>query len=164
MMDAAIAYRRAYARLGRLTPIPADCGQLCDKRCCKGGDGDGMILFPGEEVPPTAFSITDREINGHPVRFAVCSGRCRREARPLSCRIFPFAPYLNDEGELTIIPEPRAKYICPLLSEQALPMIDPRFPRAVEDVFIGLLELDGMRSMLEVYSKMLDGYRRFTGG
>jgi hypothetical protein len=157
------AYRRAYARLGRLTPIPADCGELCGKRCCKGGEDDGMILFPGEVVPSAAFSVAERELNGVTVRFAVCPGRCRRETRPLSCRIFPFAPYIDEDGKLTVIPDPRAKYICPLLSEQALPMIDPRFLRAVGDVFAGLMELDAMRPMLEAYSAMLDGYRRFTG-
>ena len=162
MMDVTTAYRRAYARIGNLTPIPADCGSLCGKRCCKGDDNVGMILFPGEDVPLTQFSVTDEEINGFPVRFAVCPGRCQRKNRPLSCRIFPFAPYLDAEGELSIIPDPRAKYICPLLDTQALQMIDPRFLRAAEDAFTVLLEVDGVRPMLEAYSKMLDDYKRFT--
>ncbi|MCL2488955.1 MAG: hypothetical protein FWE80_09760 [Oscillospiraceae bacterium] len=120
-----------------------------------------MILFPGEEVPPS-FTVTEKMMNGCYVRFAVCNGRCRRNDRPLSCRIFPFAPYINGLGELSIIPDTRAKYICPLLSEQAQPMIDARFICAVEDVFAMLQEVDGVRSMLEAYSVMLDGYKRFT--
>ena len=162
-MDANAAYLRAYARLGNLTPIPADCGRLCDKRCCKGGEDDGMILFPGEDGLPASFTVTDRGINGYPVRFAVCRGRCRRETRPLSCRIYPFASYIDEAGTLSVIPDPRAKYVCPLLSESALPMIDRRFQTAVRDVFNGLLEVDGMRPMLTAYSRMLDEYRRFTG-
>jgi Fe-S-cluster containining protein len=157
-MDVAAAYRQAYARLGRLTPILADCGQLCGKRCCQGGDGDGMILFPGEE-PLGSLAVTDADMGGYPVRFAVCPGRCRRENRPLSCRIFPFAPYLDSSGEVTVIADPRAESICPLVSEAALTMIDPRFPRAVQDVFIRLLGIGGMRPMLEAYSKMLDDYK-----
>ena len=162
-MDTISAYRRTFARIGNLTPIPADCGSLCSKRCCKGGEGDGMILFPGEENPPAPFAVSDKEINGIPVQFAVCPGRCQRNTRPLSCRIFPFAPYLDQEGTLSIIPDPRAKVMCPLLSEDALPMIDPRFLRAAKDAFDVLLEVDGVREMLYAYSEMLDGYRRFVG-
>ena len=162
-MNADTAYRRAYIRLGRLTPIPADCGHLCGKRCCKGEKDDGMILFPGENGFPPSFSVTDREINGYPVRFAVCPGRCRREKRPLSCRIYPFALYLDEAGMLSVIPDPRAKYICPLLSESALPLLDKRFQKAVLDAFTVLLEIGGMRPMLTAYSRMLDGYRRFVG-
>jgi hypothetical protein len=63
-MDAVTAYKRAYARLGRLTPIPADCGKLCGKRCCQGGEDDGMILFPGEEVA-SPLAVTARMMNGY---------------------------------------------------------------------------------------------------
>jgi len=157
-MDATTAYKQAYARLGQLTPIAADCGRLCDKRCCRGGNGDGMILFPGE--PPLGnLTINDTEINGVRVRFAVCPGRCKREQRPLSCRIFPFAPYLDSNGEVAVIADPRAEPICPLVSEAALPMVDPRFVRAVKDVFVRLLVVDGMRPLLAAYSKMLDDYK-----
>ena len=156
-------YPRAYVRLGHITPIPADCGQLCGKRCCKGREDDGMILFPGENCFPPSFHITDRTINGHPIRFAVCTGQCRREARPLSCRIYPFAPYLDETGTLSVIPDPRAKYVCPLLSESALPLIDRRFRKAVLGVFTLLLDVDGMRPMLAAYSRMLDDYKRFVG-
>jgi len=161
-MEACAAVKNAYARLGRLTPIQADCGKLCRKRCCKGGNDDGMILFPGEETP-ASFAVYDRDIAGYPVRFAVCKGRCRREARPLSCRVFPFAPYLGGDGALSVIPDPRAKYICPLLTESALPYIDPGFLRAALDAFGALLEAAETRPMLEAYSRMLDEYRRFTG-
>ena len=162
-MGAYSAIRRAYALLKRVTPIPADCGRLCGKRCCKGGVEAGMILFPGEEELPASYMVTDRDMDGYPVRFAVCAGHCKRDNRPLSCRIFPFAPYLDDKGALAVIPDPRARYMCPLLSENALPMIDQRFIAAVESAFQGLLEADGVRPMLEAYSRMLDEYRRFTG-
>jgi len=158
-MDTTAAYRQAYARLGQLTPIAADCGKLCGKRCCQGGDGDGMILFPGEQ-PMGSLTVTDTDIGGVPVRFAVCPGRCRRDQRPLSCRIFPFAPYLDGDGTVTVIADPRAEPVCPLVSEAALPMIDPRFPRAVKDVFTRLLAVEGMRPMLAAYSAMLDEYKR----
>ena len=122
-----------------------------------------MILFPGEDNLPASIRVSAREMNGYPVSFAVCKGRCPRDKRPLSCRIFPFAPYLDAHGRLSVIPDPRAKYICPLLAQIARPFINRRFLRALEDVFDGFLEVDGMRPMLEAYSAMLDEYRRFTG-
>lgn len=157
------AVRRAYARLGRLTPIPADCGQLCGKRCCKGGDNDGMILFPGEETLVSSFSVSEQSLNGVPVCFAVCTGHCKRETRPLSCRIYPFAPIWDENGELAVIPDPRVVYTCPLLTKEALPMIDTRFLHAIRDAFHCLWEIDSARPILMAYSKMLNDYKRFTG-
>ena len=43
-------YRYAYSLLEEVTPLPADCGQLCGAACCKGDDETGMYLFPGERV------------------------------------------------------------------------------------------------------------------
>ncbi len=40
---------KAYELLENCTPLKFDCGALCGGKCCKGGDNDGMILFPGEE-------------------------------------------------------------------------------------------------------------------
>ena len=122
-----------------------------------------MILFPGEYQFPPSFHITDRMIGGYLVKFAVCSGRCRREIRPLSCRIYPFAPYLDGTGTLSVIPDPRAKYVCPLLSQSALPLVDQRFLDAVLDVFTLLLDTEDVRPMLEDYSQMLEEYKHFTG-
>lgn len=154
--------RRAYALLRNITPIQADCGKLCARQCCKGGDDDGMLLFPGED-PPEGFKVRGIEIYGYPTRFAVCAGWCRREKRPLSCRIYPFAPYLDSSGELSVIPDPRAKYVCPLLTIQALPEVDPRFVAAVKKAFETLLENEEVRAMLVAYSAMLDGYKRIVG-
>ena len=161
--DIAAAYKRAYAQFRYLTPIRADCGLLCGKLCCRGGDDDGMILFEGEEVPASEFTLTDVDLHGHPVRFAVCHGRCRREHRPLACRIFPLTPYLDTQGVLTVIPDPRARLKCPLLTAEMLPSVLPHFYDAVEVVFSALLELDAMRPMLEAYSWMIGKYREFTG-
>ncbi|MCL2121796.1 MAG: hypothetical protein FWH28_06045 [Clostridiales bacterium] len=161
--DSVKAYQMAYARFRRLTPLSIDCGLLCGKRCCQGGDNEGMILFPEEETPPAMHILTGNDINGYPLRVAVCPGRCRRRTRPLACRLFPLAPYLDSEGKLSAIPDPRAKFMCPLLAKDVLPMIPSRFYRAVELAFAGLLPIEGFRPMLEAYSRMLDEYRRFTG-
>ncbi len=55
-----------------------------------------MLLFPGEE----AYYINK---DGYQIKQAdgalllICSGTCRREDRPLSCRIFPLLPLVRGE-------------------------------------------------------------------
>lgn len=156
-------YTSAYITLGNITPIPADCGELCSAKCCGGDNDSGMILFPGEaELLSGAefLSIEKRDMNGVQVDFAVCSGKCRRNLRPLSCRVFPLAPHWDGKA-LTIIPDPRARYICPLL--QAQDCITDEFRQACLDTFSKLLENDEVSQMLLSYSQMLDEYVNFTG-
>lgn len=101
-------YRKAYALLDRRTPLRTDCGVLCGRRCCRGGRETGMLLFPGEQTP---LRILER--NGR--RLAVCSGRCRRTDRPLSCRLFPFLPAEGADGTVTVNPDMRGFGVCPLV-------------------------------------------------
>jgi len=154
---------RAYAHLGNITPIPADCGNLCGSKCC-GGDADsGMILFPGERefLSRVDFLICQtREMTGREVDFATCSGACRRNLRPLSCRIFPLAPFWDGQT-LEIKPDPRAKYLCPLL--EAEECITTEFYAAVERAFSVLIEDAETSDMLIAYTKMLKQYELFTG-
>lgn len=153
-------YQKAYAALATVTPIAADCGKLCGNRCCHGGEDHGMILFPGEaEFLGGAFPT--REMQGIPVGFFTCSGGCRRSRRPLSCRIYPYAPYYKD-GVLSVIPDPRARYICPLLSDGAEDFIQPEFLTAIHTAFSILLGSPEIEAMLIRYTAMLDDYKRFT--
>ena len=153
-------YQSAYAELATVTPIPADCGKLCKNKCCHGDEDHGMILFPGEAEFLGIYCKT-LQMNEFPVGFFTCSGTCRRPRRPLSCRIYPFAPYYKD-GVLSVIPDPRARYICPLLSEDAIKLIDPKFLSAIERAFSELIKSPEIREMLVHYSEMLDEYKRFT--
>lgn len=153
-------YQKAYAILANVTPIPADCGMLCSSRCCKGDNNQGMILFPGE-AEFLGISAQKRTMGDTEVDFFVCDGTCNRARRPLSCRIFPFAPYLKD-GELSVIPDPRARFLCPLLEEEALPFVQKEFITAIKTAFTLLCEDASIRGMLIQYSAMLDEYKRFT--
>ena len=105
----------ARALLETATPLHADCGRVCGAACCEGSDSDGMLLFPGEEAlyRGCAFGRARRlpyALGGRPARLFVCRGTCPREARPLSCRIFP-ARFLPG-GDIAM--DARARGLCPI--------------------------------------------------
>ena len=157
-------YAQAYARLGTLTPIPADCGELCSRRCCSGDAEAGMILFPGEEgllARADFLTMQKRSMAGMQVGFAICSGECVRALRPLSCRCYPLAPYY-DGKLLRVIADPRARNSCPLLDAEE--MISPAFRAAAEEAFSILLRSSSIARMLRAYAQMLDGYLQFQYG
>ena len=120
--------KRVYKVLDKVTPLKTDCGILCNGECCKGDNITGMVLFPGEEVlykDDDNFSIIDGK-NGN--KILVCSGKCDRTLRPISCRIFPLVPVIYDE-KLYIIDDPRAFGVCPLIRDKI--KLNPRFERTV---------------------------------
>ena len=97
-----------------LTPLKADCGRLCGAACCSSLEGEetGMLLFPGEawlyrDLPGFRLGTAD----GRELLF--CSGRCERDLRPLSCRIFPLLPILREDG-VRVVTDARAAAVCPL--------------------------------------------------
>lgn len=152
-------YNKAYSEIGALTPISADCGKLCGAKCCQGDENMGMILFPGEEklMKAYGFPVRETKMNGVPVFFTTCPGRCKRPYRPLSCRIYPLAPDFRD-GELKIAEDPRAKMSCPLLVAHA---VEDKFYDAVLRAFTILTEDPTICEMLTEYTAMLDKYRVF---
>lgn len=158
------AYEAAYAALDELTPIPADCGRLCRKKCCRGGKDDGMLLFFREDEfldGQRFLKLSARDFAGGTAQMAVCRGRCQREWRPLSCRIYPFAPRLID-GKIEVQPDPRAAFSCPLLDPGAKEYLNPAFLEAVRQAFTSLLALPGMPEFLTRYTKMLADYDKFV--
>ncbi len=117
-------FRRVRRILGSQTPLRADCGTLCGKRCCKGDETAGMLLFPGEK---TSLSVRQNGTR----RLAVCRGVCRRGERPLSCRLFPFLPVLQN-GRVCARIDRRGAGICPLAQNEAQVRFSRRFLRRVE--------------------------------
>lgn len=171
-MTAKEIYAEAYRLLDTATPLGAvDCGKLCGKACCKdGGNADaGMYLFPGEEamfsprpdwilIKPSAFTYGPQ--NKHAL-IAMCKGRCARHLRPLSCRIFPLTPYKPKGFSLTIIPDPRAKAMCPLSDVSSLERLDNRFVENTWRVFRVLSRIGVVREFIEELSELIDEYRQF---
>ena len=164
--DKSALYQRAYARLGRETPLGADCGSLCGARCCGGGEESGMLVYPGEEALLSGLPflrLKEESLFEKPVYFAVCLGKggCERKNRPFSCRIFPLVPYIGPQGGLRIITDPRARYICPLAADGG--GVTAAFRQAVRRAVSVLCADDEIKSYITEYSAVLDEYERFTG-
>lgn len=165
---------RAYRILGRATPISADCGLLCRRACCTAGKRGaeeelGMLLFPGEE---NFFSPSLKKelitLGGSPVMFASCTGRCIRAFRPLSCRIFPLLPYvaksdrtLSKPFRFSMIPDPRGKYLCPLI--YAGDNVEDKFRERAAMAISEAGKCRTVRKFIFRLSETADEYRRFTG-
>lgn len=148
-------YKKIFRIMGDLTPLRADCGQLCGGACCKGTDSIGMRLFPHEE---TVLSVQHSENGG---RLAVCNGTCNRSTRPLSCRIFPFFPTIDENGRIFVEPDHRAARLCPLLMHSEEILFDPRFFRAVKRVGRILAKDKDGRAFLQQITEEIDLYRTF---
>ncbi len=170
-MNSAYAYLQLYRMFDECTPIPTDCGKYCDKACCR-GDDCGMYLFPGEKkvfemLKPdwSELSISDLEYNFEgktkktPIIF--CDGNCDRFQRPLACRIFPLTPYLDKNGKLNVIVDPRARSICPLTYELDVSDYDKKFVKNIKKAFILLSKNKEIYAFLNTYSRQLDEYMKF---
>ncbi len=157
-------YLQIYRMLERVTPLKSDCGLLCNKACCDGGDADlGMYLFPGEELLLSGlgyFRIMPTDIqlkNGNNVLLVNCDGKCDRKFRPLACRIFPLTPYLTYRRTLTLEMDVRATGICPLAKGKNTPL-QPDFIRAVRQSIRIMSRDPEIVSFIETLSRILDEY------
>lgn len=170
-MNSAYVYLQLYKLFDNKTPIPADCGVLCKKACCK-GDGAGMYLFPGEQkvfellnpewakIETSEFTYThDDKIKKVPILF--CSGNCDRYQRPLACRIFPLTPWLDEKGRLKIIIDPRSKRLCPLSDNLSISDFDHDFIKNIEKTFHILLTNKEFYSFMRAYSEYIGEYLKF---
>lgn len=111
-----IIIEKAYEFLEDVTPKKFDCGKICNQKCCKGRDNDGMLLFPGEkelfEDNKSYVIYFDNTYEEYAVR---CFGKCNRNERPLACRIFPYMFYSKNSDSITVAPDIRAVGFCPLI-------------------------------------------------
>ena len=170
-MNAAYVYLQLYRLFDRATPISSDCGRICGKACCK-GDDCGMYLFPGEkkvfelleapwaEIQNSEFTyIHEGKAKKVPILF--CNGKCDRFQRPLACRIFPLTPYLDTNGKLKIIIDPRAKSVCPLSTELDISDFNTDFTDNIEKTFRILLSNKEFYSFMKAYSEYIAEYMKF---
>ncbi|MBR2660338.1 MAG: hypothetical protein IKE15_02950 [Clostridia bacterium] len=130
-MDAAVSAARE--KLNQATPLKKDCGRVCGARCCRPMEGEetGMLLFPGEAEAYAGKPGWKVRKTAHG-DLVVCPGSCRREERPLSCRLFPLLPVIDDGGAIRVVTDLRAKAVCPL-ARQGKSAMDPAFIDAVRE-------------------------------
>lgn len=170
-MNAVYAYLQLYRFFDGVTPIRGiDCGKLCKRACCR-GDG-GMYLFPGEEKvfdflqPEWAVTEKSDFIYNYGGRvknvvFCTCRGFCDRYQRPLACRIFPLTPYMDKNGSLSIITDPRAKPVCDLAKIYTPDDFDEKFTGNVKKIFALLCKNKEITEFMKEYSLYLETYMRF---
>lgn len=167
-----------YRLLDRVSPVRYDCGKLCGSACCicdgdesSQGAGDfemGIYLFPGEEKLYTMkedwlkWSVEKAEDYEFPnswhgnVYFVRCTTPpvCPRNHRPLQCRTYPLMPYLNEQGEFSLIlSQAKTPYTCPLINENI--KLEPRFYQATYTVWKRLLKDPYIYDLIAYDSKIL---------
>jgi len=163
----------AYDIIGNRTPLPVDCGQLCQRACCNpqsAGNEDaaeegvaisGMLLYPGEaellesEGGFRFYKVRVGSEGKNRAWLCCCDGFCKRKTRPLACRVFPLIQHFQN-GKAIALPDPRANSMCPLASGEFL---SPRFWRSVERAFSYLAEDEEMRRFMELSAEEPDMLR-----
>ena len=141
------ALLRARSLLENVTPLKTDCGLTCHGACCRPLEGEmtGMLLFPGENAYYEGREGY-RMVQTEQGTLLICSGRCDRADRPLSCRLMPLIPLLREDG-VRVATDQRAKTVCPL-ARQGKDALDPDFVAAVRQVGRILAEDDAQRAFL----------------
>lgn len=155
-------YKYLYKKLNKRTPLKTDCGALCSNACCVDTDGEelGMYLFPYEEemfLGKDNFKVekTDLEYAGKKAAILYCKPYCKRNERPLSCRIFPLFPYITVEGDLKVIVDPRGRTVCPLYKKD-LKDFNPSFVRGVRHLGMILIKDEETYEFLFELSRQID--------
>ena len=159
--------KKARDLLENVTPLHSDCGLTCAHACCQSMEGDetGMLLFPGEdayysELP--GYTVKDAELG----KLLICSGRCERCDRPLSCRVFPLLPVIREDG-VKVAVDLRARAVCQL-ARQGRAAMSQAFTDAVREAGRILAEDEGHRAFLVKLTAQQDELRalrrQFGGG
>lgn len=149
---------RAREILRDVTPLRADCGQVCGGACCRSlpGERTGMLLFPGEETYYRGRPDYELlETTTGPL--LVCAGSCDRGERPLSCRLFPLLPVLRSEG-VKVAMDARARAACPLAT-QGVRGLSEAFVEAVRQAGQTLIEDEAQRDFLRRLTEEQDELR-----
>ncbi|MGE5672329.1 MAG: hypothetical protein ACM3XM_00375 [Mycobacterium leprae] len=145
----------AWAILGDATPLDFDCGTLCGQKCCTDFLPDvGVYLLPGE-LPlydgsedwaawqfhsPQEYEFAPSWAHHAHIPFMRCQMLCRREKRPLACRIYPLTPCLSSDGTVDVAFDPFAEGVCPILERFRIDQLRPDFVAAVKKAWTVLCQ------------------------
>ena len=147
--------------LETLTPLRQDCGRYCGGACCQSDeDGQGgMLLFPGEEALyaplPDGFRIAEDRAVVPDGKLLICSGFCAREARPLSCRLFPLLPSRTGPKM-----DRRAWAVCPLMEAGKKGLL-PEFVQAVDQAGRLLYACPEHAAFLDAIHRYIERLKQF---
>lgn len=156
------AIERARALLEEVTPLAEDCGQVCGGRCCKAtAESVGMLLFPGEEALAEGCGFTLHPAEGG--TLLTCDGTCDRTTRPLACRMFPLFPFVEEDGRVRAVYDPRGWWLCPLVRECAHVLLQREFVRAVRRAGRVLMEDPACAAFLRQNSEEIRELDRLVG-
>ena len=144
-------WRRIYRMTSDVTPLPRDCGQLCDAICCTDwAPGVGVYLYPGEQLLIGSEPWLQRK--WHDSRrymfppswkkggwFITCNEACERELRPFGCRTFPLTAHLDERGRLSMVLDENGAGICPLIKTGAAEFLTATFRATMQEAWKLLL-------------------------
>ena len=151
-------YSELYERLNEITPLQIDCGELCGSHCCSDEAGEGIFLFPGEEVMFENKPYWGDLIKIDGMDAVQCDGDCPRDERPLACRLFPLFPYLSKDGELEIrFYSPMTLY-CPLIKLCDYTMLAPDYLEEVQEIASILADDPACFEFIKKISRDTDKY------
>lgn len=146
-----------YEMTDTTTPLPTDCGKLCDSMCCRDwAPGVGVYLYPGEQLligdePWLSRTWHDSRRYVFPPSwkeggwFVTCEATCRRSLRPFGCRTFPLAPHLDTHSRLTMVLDENGGAICPLVQAGETALLTARFRATMRRAWMKLLCLKPIR-------------------
>ncbi len=162
-------FERVYSLLD--TPaMEGNCGDLCGAKCCQEYEpGVGMYLIPGEEcmLEGTEDWLTWKyhlakdhdfppEWKGQ-VQFVMCNAICPRDRRPIQCRTFPLAPYLDEDGVLDMkLDTLTGSLICPLVRHPDKHALRPEFVKRAKEAWQVLLKDPLVRADVFLQSRRMD--------
>lgn len=153
-------YQKLYSQLNEITPLQVDCGELCQSACCSLEVGEGIYLFPEEECMFTPQPDWGKIKISNEMKIIECNGHCRRDERPLFCRIFPLFPYIDHTGEMKIIFYSPMNFICPLIKLGEFEMLAPDYLEEVAEISNELAKHPITRPFLEKISREIDEFRK----
>lgn len=162
-MKAKEFYSSIYRLFDDVTPLSKDCGMLCEGACCKDGADErkGMLLFPGEEMhlKNSGFEIRKSgwKYGNTKAYIMFCNGTCNRNCRPLSCRIFPLVP-LIEENKIKLIMNPLAKGMCPLARSLKPSQLEPQFTENVKKALNCIAKIKGGMEFIKMLSDVTEDY------
>jgi hypothetical protein len=139
-----------------VTPLLVDCGELCQKACCHPELGQGVYLFPGEEVMFAGKSYWEPIKTIKNRQVVDCDGNCSRKERPLFCRIFPLFPYITPENDLLLTFYSPMHPICPLIKLNDFKILADDYVEAVKKIGKILLKNDDCLKFMKEISREID--------